>query len=123
MENHKLVLPEHLNHYGYLFGGNLLKWADEMGWIAASTDHPGCNFVTIGMDRVEFKKSVKEGAILKMEADLKRVGTTSVTYKVSISSESIETGGKETVFTTNITFVCVDSKGNKTPVTGVTDPL
>jgi len=25
MENYKLVLPEHLNHYGFLFGGNLLK--------------------------------------------------------------------------------------------------
>jgi acyl-CoA hydrolase len=21
IENHKLVLPEHLNHYGYFFGG------------------------------------------------------------------------------------------------------
>ena len=116
MESHKLVLPEHLNHYGYLFGGNLLKWADEMGWIAASKGHPGCNFVTIGMDKVEFKSSVKEGAILKMEADLKRVGRTSVTYKVSISSESIETGFNETVFTTNITFVCVDEEGKKTPI-------
>jgi len=25
MENYKLVLPEHLNHYGYLSGGNMLK--------------------------------------------------------------------------------------------------
>ena len=25
MEKFKLVLPEHLNHYGYLFGGNLLE--------------------------------------------------------------------------------------------------
>jgi hypothetical protein len=31
MENHKLVLPEHLNQYGFLFGGNLLKWVDEYG--------------------------------------------------------------------------------------------
>lgn len=28
METYKLVLPEHLNPYGYLFGGNLLKWVD-----------------------------------------------------------------------------------------------
>jgi len=38
MESYKLVLPEHLNHYGYLFGGNMLKWVDEISWIAASRD-------------------------------------------------------------------------------------
>ncbi|MGD0283399.1 MAG: hotdog domain-containing protein, partial [Dissulfurispiraceae bacterium] len=61
MENYKLVLPEHLNQFGYLFGGNLLKWVDEVAWIAASLDFPGCKFVTIGMDRVEFRKSIKQG--------------------------------------------------------------
>ena len=29
MENHKRVIPQHLNQYGYLFGGNLLQWVDE----------------------------------------------------------------------------------------------
>jgi len=29
MNQYKLALPEHLNHYGYLFGGNMLKWVDE----------------------------------------------------------------------------------------------
>jgi acyl-CoA hydrolase len=29
VEKHKLVIPQHINHYGYLFGGNLLKWGDE----------------------------------------------------------------------------------------------
>ena len=33
INQYKLVLPEHLNHYGYLFGGNMLKWADEYSWI------------------------------------------------------------------------------------------
>jgi acyl-CoA hydrolase len=69
MENHKLVLPEHLNHYGYLFGGNLLKWGDEYAWIAVTLDYRGCNFVNIGLDQVEFKQSVKEGAILKFIAE------------------------------------------------------
>ncbi len=65
MENHKLVLPEYLNHFGFLFGGYLLKWVDEYAWIAASLDYPGSNFVTIAMDKVEFRKSVRKGTILK----------------------------------------------------------
>jgi competence protein ComEC len=36
MESYTVVRPEHLNHYGHLFGGCLLKWVDEIAWIAAS---------------------------------------------------------------------------------------
>ena len=36
MESYKVVRPEHLNHFGHLFGGCLLKWVDEIAWIAAS---------------------------------------------------------------------------------------
>jgi acyl-CoA hydrolase len=32
------VLPEHLNHYGYLFGGHLLKWVDASAWIKWSSE-------------------------------------------------------------------------------------
>ena len=113
MENYKLVLPEHLNHYGYLFGGHLLKWVDEVAWIAASLDYPGCNFVTIGMDKVEFKKSVKQGALLRLEINRAREGITSVQYTVAVFSHDIKSGDDESIFTTNTTFVCIDDKGKK----------
>lgn len=113
MENYKLVLPGHLNHYGYLFGGNLLQWVDEIGWIAASLDYPGCNFVTIGMDEVEFKKSVRQGALLRFETKLVREGNTSVQYEVTVYRHDMLSGAEELIFTTNTTFVCIDSKGNK----------
>ncbi len=116
MESQKLVLPEHLNRYGYLFGGNLLQWVDEVGWIAASQDHPGCNFVTRAMDRVEFKSSVREGVTLRFAVEGKSTGTSSVTYTVEVTSGSLEAGDKKTVFTTNITYVCVDAEGNKRPL-------
>jgi len=113
MENYKLVLPEHLNHYGYLFGGNLLKWVDEVAWIAASLDHPGCNFVTIGMDKVEFKKSVRQGALLRLEANKSREGNTSVEYYVKVYRHDIQNGNEVHIFTTNTTFVCIDDQGKK----------
>jgi len=113
MENYKLVLPEHLNHYGYLFGGNLLKWVDEVAWIAASLDYPGCNFVTIGMDRVEFKKSVKQGTLLRLEANKAKEGTTSVQYTVEVYRHDINTGDDIQIFRTNTTFVCIDGQGEK----------
>jgi len=118
MENYKLVLPEHLNHYGYLFGGNLLKWVDEVGWIAASLDYPGCNFVTIGMDKVEFKKSVKQGTLLRFEVNRAREGNTSVQYGVAVYRHNITSGDDEQIFTTNTTFVCLDNQGKKCGLSG-----
>ncbi len=113
MENYKLVLPGHLNHYGYLFGGNLLQWVDEVGWIAASLDYPGSNFVTIGMDEVEFKKSVRQGALLRFETKRTREGNTSVQYEVTVYRHDIISGEEVSIFSTNTTFVCIDSQGNK----------
>ncbi len=113
METYKLVLPEHLNHYGFLFGGNLLKWIDEVSYITVSLDYPGCNFVTVGMDKVEFKKSIRGGSILCFVTEKSRIGSTSIEYTVHVYKKSIETGERILAFSTNITFVCLDEKGVK----------
>ena len=116
MENHKLVLPEHLNHYGNLFGGSLLQWVDEYAWIAASLDYPGCNFVTMAMDRVEFRKSVTKGSILKFIIEKTKEGITSVQYFVRVFYGNDEIGKKNPVFSTHITFVHIDENGSKKPL-------
>lgn len=113
MENRRLVLPEHLNHYGFLFGGHLLQWVDETAWIAASLDYPGCRLVTVAMDQVTFRKSVHGGAVLRFVASRGRVGRTSVSYKVEVFAESLDTGAEEPVFTTTVTQVRIDETGAK----------
>ena len=113
MRNHKLVLPEHLNQYGFLFGGNLLKWVDEFSWIAASLDYPGSNFVTIGMDKVEFRKTVRQGSILSFDVNKAKEGNTSVQYGVKVSSNNLESGEEEVIFSTHVTFVRIDEQGRK----------
>ena len=123
MENYKLVLPGHLNHYGYLFGGNLLQWVDEVGWIAASLDYPGCNFVTIGMDKVEFKKSVRQGALLRFEARRSREGNTSVQYTIDVYLHDIKSGDDEPIFSTNTTFVCIDRQEKKCNLSGFVEKV
>ena len=111
METHRLVLPEDLNHYGFLFGGRLLRWVDEASWIAASLDFPVCRFVTIGMDEVVFRHSVREGTILSIQSEQQRVGSTSVTYEVTVRLG--KAGDGEPIFTTRVTFVNVDEHGEK----------
>ena len=116
MVSYKLVMPEQMNQYGSLFGGNLLKWIDEIAWMAASLDYPGARFVTIGMNRVEFKKGVSGGTILRFEILQKRVGKTSVTYTATVTHSESAHAAAEIIFTTEITFVRVDASGKKIPV-------
>jgi acyl-CoA hydrolase len=113
MESHKLIMPEHLNQYGFLFGGHLLKWVDENAWIAASLEYPGCNFVTVAMDKVEFRKSVRQGNILKFQAEKIKAGSTSVHYRVEAFLANKPVGERDLIFSTMVTFVRIDQDGNK----------
>ncbi len=117
MEHHKLIRPEHLNQFGYLFGGYMLMWVDEVSWITASLEHPGCRFVTIAMDRVEFHSSVQEGTVLRFLVTQEKQGVTSISYLVTVSRGSLETGDLEEVFSTVVTFVRVDESGQKLALT------
>jgi acyl-CoA hydrolase len=112
VQSYKLVLPEHLNHYGYLFGGYLLQWVDEAAYIAASLDYPQSNFVTVAMDRVEFHRSIRQGAILRFEVERQRIGTTSVRYRVEVFDGT----AAQPVFSTQITFVGLGPDGTKCPL-------
>jgi acyl-CoA hydrolase len=113
METHRLVLPGDLNQYGFLFGGRLLAWVDEASWIAASLDFPHCQFVTVGMDRVEFRHSVRDGTILGITCGKRHEGNTSVSYDVVVVDEK---AGSRPIFSTRVTFVSVDDAGNKRPI-------
>ena len=115
MINHKLVLPQYLNHYGFLFGGHLLKWVDEYAYIAASLEYPSCDFVTIGMDKVEFKQSVREGTILVFVVDKTRQGKTSVQFSVSVYCTK-QKAEEDMIFSTKVTCVRIDKDGKKQPL-------
>ncbi|GHC51838.1 acyl-CoA thioesterase [Roseibacillus persicicus] len=111
MKTHRLVLPEDLNQFGFLFGGRLLSWVDEASWIAASLDYPNCQFVTIGMEAVSFKHSVREGTILAIESERVREGRTSATYQVKVTRGRESEGA--VIFSTHVSFVNVDDDGQK----------
>lgn len=116
MKTHRLVLPEDLNQYGFLFGGKMLAWVDEASWIAASLDFPECRFVTVGMDRVDFHHGVAEGVILEIDCQQVKRGETSVSYQVEVRRGRLKEAG--VIFSTCVTFVNVDQEGHKSPIAG-----
>ena len=88
---------------------------DEISWIATSRDYPGCRFVTVAMDRVEFRRGVREGTVLRFVAEEDQRGTTSVKYSVRVYADHLDTGAEEPIFATHVWFVCIDAAGAKTP--------
>ena len=113
METYALVRPEHLNHHGNLFGGCMLKWVDEFAWLTASREYAGARLVTVAMDEVVFKESVRCGAILRFTIDRLHEGRTSVTYEVTVYADEPAARAERPVFATRVTFVNVDAKGRK----------
>lgn len=119
MKHYKLLLPEHMNNNGVLFGGNLLKWLDEFAYISASLDLPKNNFVTIGLDQVVFNKPIKPASILCFEVIRKRLGRTSVEYCVDVfyaEEESLQIDERDLLFETNITFVNIGGDGKSAAI-------
>ncbi|MGX9728881.1 MAG: hypothetical protein ACTFAK_16680 [Candidatus Electronema sp. VV] len=65
------------------------------------------------MDKVSYKKRVELGSILLFDVDKEKVGRTSVTYRVAVSVASPQSADNPEIFSTIVTFVCLDKDGNK----------
>ena len=116
MDHHKLVLPGHMNHYGFLFGGYLLQWMDEFAYITATVEFPGKKFVTVAIKDVQFKRHIGTGEVLRFAVDRVSIGHTSVQYRVQAHGLVVESSPADVLFETVITFVNVDAAGHKTPI-------
>ena len=111
MDTFTLVRTEHLNHHGKLFGGQLLKWVDEVAWLAASRDFCGSVLVTRAMENSEFKFAVPNGSILRFSITRRHVGTTSALYSVDVYADMPGATEELLIFSNSVTFVAVDPDG------------
>lgn len=116
MDFYTIIRPEHLNQYGYLFGGNMLKWVDEYAYIAALREFPSCRFVTRAMDSASFTQSVNNGALLAFHVNRSRMGKTSVTYQVDVHARNLQESNWHEVFQIAVTMVAIDRNGQKQPL-------
>lgn len=116
MDHHKLVLPGHINHYGFLFGGYLLQWLDEFAYITATVEYPGLRFVTVAMENVQFRRGIGTGEVLRFVVDRVGTGNTSVRYRVRAHGLVLQPDPATVLFETTVTFVNVDAEGRKAPL-------
>jgi len=81
-----VMTPQEANLMGTVFGGAILSEIDLAAAIEAHHLHPG-HVVTVAMDKVEFKRPIHIGDLVSFYTDVERVGTTSITVRVTVWAE------------------------------------
>jgi acyl-CoA thioesterase YciA len=72
--------------------------------------------VTVSIDKCIFKKPVKQGQLVKTYAEVKDVGSTSITLHVEARQHNVYNGKQEVILSTHIKFVRVDELGTPLPI-------
>ena len=113
-EQQYLILPAHINHYGRLFGGQLLKWIDELAGIVAMR-HCGCTVTTAAIDNLQFQAPAYTGDMVVLRGWVTYVGRTSMEVRVDTYREALD-GTREMINRAYIDMVAINCKGKPTPV-------
>jgi acyl-CoA thioesterase YciA len=112
-----------LGFHGNLFGGKLLSWIDAAVAAYAMERCHSKNMITIAIDKCVFEKPAKEGQLVKIYANMSKIGNTSATFDVEARTYNVFRGDESLVLKTNMTFVRVDDEGVPIPISEQTKRL
>jgi len=108
-EQQYLICPAHINHYGRLFGGQLLKWIDELAGIVAIR-HCGSTVTTAAIDNLQFRAPAYTGDMIVLRGWVTCVGRSSMEVRVDTFREALD-GRREIINSAYIDMVAIDCKG------------
>src|SRR6478736_4310164 len=89
MTYRKLVMPGDANPAERLFGGTLMKWADEAAVLYAMCQMGTQAVVTLKISEILFKNPSKSGDILEFWTKVKKAGRTSLTVDCVVTRKKI----------------------------------
>jgi acyl-CoA thioesterase YciA len=105
------VKKSDLGFHGNLFGGVLLAWLDSAVAAYAMEKCRTQNMITMAIDECVFKKPAKENNLVKIYAELFKIGNTSATFKVEARAYNVFRADEVVLLATKMTFVRVDNEG------------
>ena len=108
-EQQYLICPAHINHYGRLFGGQLLKWIDELAGIVAIR-HCGTTVTTAAIDNLQFQAPAYTGDMIVLRGCVTYVGRSSMEIRVDTYREALD-GTRENINRAYIDMVSINCKG------------
>ena len=105
-----------LGFHANLFGGKLLAWLDASAAAYAMEACDTPRMVTVKIDECIFKKSAKEGQMIKIYGSVDTIGTTSITLYMEARSHNVYSGKQNVILSTNIKFVRIDENNDPIPI-------
>ena len=116
-EQIQILMPQHINGAGRLFGGQLLEWIDVVAGVVARR-HSERNVITAAIDNLQFKEGAYPNDTLVLIGRITYVGHTSMEVRVDTYVESL-TGKRRMVNRAYLVLVALDENGNPTEVPGL----
>jgi acyl-CoA hydrolase len=114
-ETSEIMMPQHANNLGHVFGGVVLAMMDTVAAIAAIR-HSRINMVTASIDRVDFREPIHVGDLVVMKASVNYVGRTSMEVGVRVEAEDMLSGVRRHTNSAYLTFVAIDRNGRPVEV-------
>lgn len=114
-ETSEIMMPQHANNLGHVFGGVVLALVDKVAAVAAYR-HARTACVTASIDRVDFREPVYVGDLVILKASVNYVGRTSMEVGVRVETENLLTGRRRHTNSCYLTFVAVDRDGRPVPI-------
>lgn len=111
----ELMMPQHANNLGNVFGGVILSLVDRVAAVAAIR-HARQICVTVAMDRVDFHEPIHLGELVTAFARVNWAGRTSMEVGVRVVAENVITGVRRHTNSCYVTYVAIDEQGRPVPV-------
>ena len=106
----EIVMPQHTNPIGVIFGGVVMSWVDMAAAIAASR-HCKTHVATASIDALQFIKPIHLGWIVTVRASINRVWNSSMEVGVQIRAENPIKDEEYHTATAYLTMVAMDENG------------
>lgn len=110
-----VIMPQHLNGFGNLFGGQLAMWIDIVAGVVA-TRHCRAKITTAAINNLQFHEPVGPSCILVLRGRMTHTGRTSLEVRVDSYVESVLTGEHKLVNTAFVVQVALDENNRPTPI-------
>ena len=105
----QLMLPQHANVLGNVFGGVILSMMDTTAAVSAIR-HARRICVTVSVDRVDFREPIHVGDLVIMHSSVNYVGRTSMEVGVRVETENLLTGVRLHTTSCYLTFVAIEGR-------------
>ncbi len=111
-KSQRIVMYEHLNSAGILFGGRAMSWIDEEAIIFAADLLESINIATLKISEIKFENPAQLGDILLLGTNLSKVGTSTISIECEIRNK---TTNKLIVHVQEVIIVALDKNKKPTP--------